>query len=187
MGCALHDVGILPHSPVEGCSGRLSPPTELPPTDDVAYLLASAATLGLINSPAGVEDVLLPKLALLCCCCCRSCVWGATPLAPPRLCSALRGALSLSRSCEVSARQRPDRAAVAVIAAVVGLPGWLRPSLLGTWLAAALLLSIKMLPLLTCRIHQVKGGQSVLLALPTAAGDMQDSSSTHSSAVARSA
>lgn len=160
---------------MEGCSGRLSPPTELPPTEDVAYLLASAATLGLINSPAGVEDVLLPKLALLCCCCCRSCVWGATQLAPPMLCSAIRGAVS--HSCEVSARQRPDRAAV------VGLPGWLRPSLLGTWPAAALLLSIDMLPLLTCRIHQVKGRQSVLLALPTVARDMQDSSSIHSSAV----
>jgi hypothetical protein len=39
----------------------LMQPTELPPTDDVAYLLASAATPGLISSPGGVEEV-VPKL-----------------------------------------------------------------------------------------------------------------------------
>lgn len=135
-------------TPVEGCSGRLILPTELPPTDEVAYLLASAATLGLIIRPAGVDDVLLPKLVLPCCCW-RSCVCGTpamtgAPDMPPR--SVLKGAASLSWEVSVTLTPAPTVAAYAE----VGLPGWLRPSLLGMCPAAALLLSIDMLVLLTC-------------------------------------
>jgi hypothetical protein len=52
----------------------LKQPTELPPIDDVAYLLARAATPGLIRSPGGVDEV-VPKLL-------RSCGLSCVPGSP---------------------------------------------------------------------------------------------------------